>query len=127
MVVLALQTREVINIIPSTNYFQKINSVVMQVPSLQEFLQVSFFSLCYTCFDCITFDCCSKGNLAWGIMLLLFYSIGHGLLSVIAGTSVGLVQKITSSSKYGVFSAIVKIVMGLIILGIGLYMIYLFL
>lgn len=128
MVVLALQTWEVINIIPSTNLLSK-NKLRGYAGSLAAGILAGIFSSpCATpVLIALLSIVASKGSLAWGIMLLLFYSIGHGVLSVIAGTSVGLVQKITSSSKYGVFSAIVKIVMGLIILGIGLYMIYLFL
>ena len=40
------------------------------------------------------------GNLAWGIVLMLCYSIGHSALVMAAGTSVGFVQKINNSEKY---------------------------
>jgi len=66
-----------------------------------------------------------KGNIIWGILLLLVYSVGHGILAVVAGTSVGLVQKLTKSEKYGNLSMVLKIGMGLIILTIGFYMFYL--
>ena len=65
-----------------------------------------------------------KGSIVWGILLLL-YSIGHGILSIIAGTSIGFVQKLFSSEKYGKASTILKIVMGTLILLIGFYMFYL--
>lgn len=66
-----------------------------------------------------------KGNIFWGILLLLFYSIGHGILAVVAGTSMGFIQKLSSSEKYGKISIILKIVMGTLILLIGFYMFYL--
>jgi len=46
-----------------------------------------------------------SGNVAWGILLLLLYSIGHSFLVLIAGTSIGFVKKLTSSGKYGMFAA----------------------
>ena len=61
------------------------------------------------------------GNLVWGIVLMLCYSIGHSLV-MIAGTSIGFVQKINSSEKYKKTAAVLKIVMGAAILLIGLYM-----
>jgi ABC-type nickel/cobalt efflux system permease component RcnA len=56
---------------------------------------------------------------------LLLYSIGHGVLAVVAGTSIGFVQKLSSSQKYGKTSEVLKIVMGVLILLIGFYMFYL--
>jgi cytochrome c biogenesis protein CcdA len=66
-----------------------------------------------------------KGNILWGILLLLLYSIGHGILAVIAGTSIGFVQKLMASEKYGKASTVLKIVLGMLILFIGFYMFYL--
>jgi cytochrome c biogenesis protein CcdA len=66
-----------------------------------------------------------KGSIVWGILLLLLYSIGHGILAIIAGTSIGFVQKLSSSERYGKASTILKIVMGALILLIGFYMFYL--
>jgi cytochrome c biogenesis protein CcdA len=66
-----------------------------------------------------------KGNLVWGIMLLLLYSVGHSVLIMIAGTSVGFVRKLSASEKYGRFNKIFKIVMGSIILLLAFYMFYL--
>ncbi|NBK99221.1 MAG: cytochrome c biogenesis protein CcdA, partial [Erysipelotrichia bacterium] len=66
-----------------------------------------------------------KGSVIWGILLLLLYSIGHGILAIVAGTSIGFVQKLSSSGKYGKASTVLKIVMGALILLIGFYMFYL--
>lgn len=56
---------------------------------------------------------------------MLLYSVGHSTLVMIAGTSVGFVQKINSSEKYNIAAEIFKIVMGAVILLIGLYMFWL--
>ena len=66
-----------------------------------------------------------KGSVIWGVILLLLYSIGHGILAVIAGTSIGFIQKLSSNEKYGKFSLLLKIVMGSAILLIAFYMFYL--
>lgn len=56
---------------------------------------------------------------------MLLYSIGHGILAIVAGTSIGFVQKLSSSKKYGKVSTVLKIAMGTLILLIGFYMFYL--
>jgi cytochrome c biogenesis protein CcdA len=66
-----------------------------------------------------------KGSVLWGILLLLLYSVGHSILAVVAGTSVGFVQKLALNKKYGKAGFIIKVVMGLLILLIGFYMFYL--
>lgn len=66
-----------------------------------------------------------EGRLLWDILLLLLYSLGHSFLVLIAGTSVGFVHTISSSEKYGRVSSVLKILIGLIIILIGFYMLYL--
>lgn len=60
-----------------------------------------------------------------GTLLMLLYSIGHSALVMVAGTSIGFVQKINSSEKYNKAASAMKIVMGTAILLIGLYMFWL--
>jgi cytochrome c biogenesis protein CcdA len=66
----------------------------------------------------------TKVSLFWGILLLLLYSIGHSFLVVISGTSIGFVQKINNSEKYGLVNNIVKVVFGLLIIALAFYMFY---
>ncbi len=66
-----------------------------------------------------------RGNLLWGTFLLLLYAIGHSGLILAAGTSVGFVKKVTAHYQYGKFSQAVKMLMGIVILGIAFYMFYL--
>jgi len=66
----------------------------------------------------------SKGNILLGIIMLFVYSIGHCILIFIAGTSVGLVEEISSSSKTLLFGKILKIVLAIIIFIAGFYLLY---
>ncbi len=63
-----------------------------------------------------------NGRILFGAVLLLFFSIGHAVLSVIAGTSVGLVRKITDSPKYEKLGRIINIVLGAVILIAALWL-----
>ncbi|MBQ1685644.1 MAG: sulfite exporter TauE/SafE family protein [Clostridia bacterium] len=63
-----------------------------------------------------------KGSTLFGVLLLLFFSIGHAVLSVVAGTSVGFVQKLMASAKYERVSRIIRIVLGVFILLIAMYL-----
>ena len=62
------------------------------------------------------------GRIVYGMILLLIFSVGHGILSVAAGTSTGLVQKISSSEKYEKASRIIKIVLGILIFAVALWL-----
>ena len=66
-----------------------------------------------------------SGSLLRGTMLLLLYGVGHGALAVLAGSSIGAVNKLTQSERYGALSRVLKIGMGVLILLIGLYLFYL--
>ncbi|MBQ3333494.1 MAG: hypothetical protein IJG83_08750, partial [Thermoguttaceae bacterium] len=66
-----------------------------------------------------------EGSLIWGILLMLLYSIGHSALVMIAGTSIGFVQKVNESEKYKIAAVILKTLMGTAILLIGFYMFWL--
>ena len=66
-----------------------------------------------------------KGNFLWGVLLMLLYAIGHSALVMVAGTSIGFVQKINASGKYKTAAAVLKILMGTAILLIGFYMFWL--
>ncbi len=66
-----------------------------------------------------------KGNVALGGLMLLLYSIGHLVLIIIAGTSVGLVQQLSMSNKTRAAGRILKIVLGILVIIMGLYLLYL--
>jgi cytochrome c-type biogenesis protein len=126
MLLMALQTWEVFNFIPSTYAISKNKKRGFLGAFLAGILGGLFSSPCATPVLVVLLAFVAKeGNLILGILLLLLYSIGHSVLVLIAGTSVGFVKKLSASEKYGTASKVLKIIMGTIILLIAFYMFYL--
>ncbi|MEG2056196.1 MAG: cytochrome c biogenesis protein CcdA [Clostridia bacterium] len=126
MVLMALQTWGVFEIIPSSYLLGKNTKRGYVGAFFAGILGGVFSSPCSTpVLIALLAIVAGKGSILWGILLLLLYSVGHGILSVVTGTSVGFVQKLSASKKYGKASTILKIVMGALILLIGFYMFYL--
>ncbi len=126
MILMALQTWGIFEIIPSSYLISKNTRRGYAGAFIAGILGGIFSSPCSTpVLIALLAIVAGKGSIVWGILLLLIYSAGHGILAVIAGTSVGFVQKLNSSEKYGKASTILKIVMGCAILLIGFYMFYL--
>lgn len=65
-----------------------------------------------------------NGSVISGILMLLLYSIGHCTLILIAGTSVGFVESISSSRKTVLIGKVLKITLAIVAILIGLYLIY---
>jgi cytochrome c biogenesis protein CcdA len=126
MVLMALQTWGIFEIIPSSYLISKNTKKGFAGAFIAGILGGVFSSPCSTpVLIALLAIVAGKGSIVWGILLLLLYSIGHGILAIIAGTSIGFVQKLSSSERYGKASTILKIVMGALILLIGFYMFYL--
>jgi len=125
MVLMALQTWEIFEIIPSSYLVSKNHKKGYAGALIAGVLGGVFSSPCSTpVLIALLAIVAGKGNILWGIVLLLFYSMGHAILAVTVGTSVGFVQKLTASAKYGKLSLILRIIMGSLILLIGFYMFY---
>lgn len=126
MVLMALQTWEIFNFIPSVNLISKSKKKGFAGAFLAGILGGIFSSPCSTpVLIALLAIVAGERNLLWGILLMLLYSIGHSALVMVAGTSVGFVQKINSSEKYKTAASVLKTVMGTAILFIGLYMFWL--
>ncbi|WP_121510310.1 cytochrome c biogenesis protein CcdA [Mesotoga sp. H07pep.5.4] len=126
MVLMALQTWELIEIIPSSYLISKNRRTGFIGAFIAGILAGVFSSPCSTPVLIVLLAIVAgKGNVVWGALLLLLYSIGHGILAIVAGTSVGLVQKLSESNSYSRVSLILKTFMGALVLLIGLYMFYL--
>ena len=126
MVLMALQTWEVFSFIPSINLISKSKKRGFIGAFLAGILGGIFSSPCSTpVLIALLAIVAGEGNLIWGILLMLLYSIGHSALVMVAGTSIGFVQKINNSEKYKKAAVILKIVMGAAILLIGFYMFWL--
>lgn len=67
----------------------------------------------------------SSGSLAWSAAMLLAYSVGHGSLAVVAGTSTGFVRSLSQSERYGKASSVLSGLMGAAVALAGVYLIYL--
>ena len=126
MVLMALQTWEIFEIIPSSYLVSKNKKKGYAGAFFAGILGGVFSSPCSTpVLIALLAIVAGKGSLLWGIVLLLFYSIGHGALAVIVGTSMGFAKKLSSNEKYGRLSAVLKYILGALILLIGFYMFYL--
>ena len=124
MVLMALQTWELFNFIPATYALSKNSKRGFSGAFLAGVLGGFFSSPCATpVFVVLLAIVAKEGSLLWGILLLLLYSLGHSVLVMV--TSVGFVQKLSASGKYGLVSQILKVAMGLVILLIAFYMFYL--
>jgi len=62
-------------------------------------------------------------GLLTGGLLLLSYSLGHSILLVIAGTSIGFVEAMGASGRFSKISSAIKIVLGLMMLGLAIYLV----
>lgn len=126
MVLMALQTWEIFNFIPSTNLLSKSKRKGFIGAFIAGILGGIFSSPCSTpVLIALLAIVAGEEKLLWGVLLMLLYSIGHSALVMVAGTSVGFVQKINSSDRYKTAAKVLKIVMGAAILLIGLYMFWL--
>jgi len=126
MVLMALQIFEVFNFVPSvflsTSHVRKgfVGAFVAGI------LGGFFSSPCSTPVLIVLLGLVAKsGNILWGILLLLLYSLGHSFLVILAGTSVGFVAKITSNKTYDISAKVLKYALGVLILLLGFYMFYL--
>lgn len=66
----------------------------------------------------------SKANLAYGLLLLWIYAVGHCALVVVAGTSVGAVKWLVASERYALANLVLRRLAGVVIAAAGLYLVY---
>lgn len=126
MFAMALQMWEVINFVPALNLIGKSRTRGAAGAFLAGVLAGIFSSPCSTpVLIALLSVIAAKESLVWGVVLMLFYALGYSCLALIAGTSVGFVQKLNASERYAFVAKTVKIVTGTLILLIGVYMIYL--
>lgn len=126
MVLMALQTWEIFQLIPSANLLSKSKAKGMVGAFIAGILGGFFSSPCSTpVLIALLAIIAGKGNLFWGILLMFLYSIGHSVLVIIAGTSISFVKKISNNEQYNKLGNVLKIAMGAVILLIGFYMFWL--
>ena len=72
----------------------------------------------------LTYLAGSGASVTYGGLLLLIYALGHSVLIIIAGTSMGVAKKIISSKKANKTLEVVRRLAGGIIVVVGLFFIY---
>lgn len=125
MVVMALQMWDVVNIIPTWGHSNKNPMKGYFGAFLAGLIGGVFSSPCSTPVLVVLLAMVASGaSILMGLVLLLLYSLGHSILPLLAGTSMGFVKQVSSSSKYAHFNKAIKIITGSVILLLAFYMFY---
>jgi cytochrome c-type biogenesis protein len=126
LILMVLQLWEIIDILPKNNLLRKNKRRGYIGAFFAGILAGLFCSPCATPVLIVLLAIVSsKGSLLLGVILLLLYSIGHSVLVIAAGTSIGFVNQVNQSKKYKTIGNIVRIIFGLLILVLAFYMFYL--
>lgn len=65
-----------------------------------------------------------RGSIVLGVSLLAVYSLGHCVLILLAGTSVGFVQKMSENPRTAKVGKVLKIIFGVLILMLAMHLFY---
>jgi cytochrome c biogenesis protein CcdA len=66
----------------------------------------------------------SKGNVVYGGLLLFTYALGHSVLVLVAGTSIGIAEAMVNSKGLKKASTVMKKVSGVLLLLVAAYFVY---
>ena len=72
----------------------------------------------------LTYLAGSGSSVMYGALLLLVYALGHSVLILVAGTSVGMARKLMESRGISRATDIMRRAAGAVIIGVGLFFIY---
>jgi len=126
MILMALQLFGVFEFIPSTYLTEKAKRRGYLGALLAGVLGGLFASPCATPVLVVLLGLvATQGSMVWGILLLLVYALGHSVLVITVGSSVGLARQIATSPRYRRISSALQFVMGVFALALGLYLLYL--
>lgn len=126
MILMSLQVLEIFSFIPSTYLISKNTKKGYLGAFIAGILGGVFSSPCATPVLVVLLGIVARGgDILRGIMLLLFYAIGHSVLVIMVGTSIGFVKKLIDDERYGAWSQWLKAITGIALLLIGFYMFYL--
>lgn len=64
-------------------------------------------------------------SVVMGVLMLLLYSLGHSVLLILAGTSVGFVKELSNSTKFQKVSKALKIFIGVVLLAFSGFLFWL--
>ncbi|MDD4364202.1 MAG: cytochrome c biogenesis protein CcdA [Synergistales bacterium] len=126
MLLMSLQVLELFQWVPSFNFLALSTKRGYVGALVAGVLGGLFSSPCATPVLVVLLSIVARsGDLLWGVLLLLLYSLGHSALVLAAGTSVGFASTVTGSDRYRRSSQILKCLMGLSLLSLAFYMFYL--
>ena len=72
----------------------------------------------------LTYLAGSGASVAYGAFLLLVYALGHSVLILVAGTSMGLARKLIESKGVTRATDIMRRAAGVVIIGVGVFFVY---
>lgn len=125
MLLMGLQTMGIFDFLPSTHLLSKNTKRGYVGAFIAGILGGFFSSPCATPVLVVLLSIVAgSGNIGHGVLLLLLYSLGHSVLVLAAGTSVGFAAKLIANKKYGVFSSALKYCLGMGAISISFVMFY---
>ncbi|MEG0266628.1 MAG: cytochrome c biogenesis CcdA family protein [Bacilli bacterium] len=125
-ILMVLQLWEVINIVPNNNLVSKFKKKGYVGALVTGILAGLFSSPCSTPVLIVLLAIVgTKGSILYGIILLLYYSLGHSVLAIISGISMNYVKSIKKNKNYKKISDLLNYIFGIIILLMAFYFFYL--
>lgn len=125
MIFMAFETSEITSFIPTSNMIGKIKSKGNIGAFLIGAVSGIFSSPCATpVLIFILGIISSKQNILFGIVMMILYSIGYSMVTIMTGSLVGFVQSLKQSNKYEKFYILSKYALSILMLLIGFYLFY---
>ncbi len=126
MVLMALQMFEIINIVPESLSHPKSRRKGYLGAFAAGMLGGLFASHCALPVLVVLLAMVAEGStLLRGALLLLLFAIGHSVFVVLAGTSAAAMEKTLRDRKYVILVRSIKLFLGIVILLLAVYLIYL--
>lgn len=125
MVLMALQMFEVINIIPKSLSHARSRKKGYTGAFVAGMLGGLFASHCALPVLVVLLAIAAEdGSMVRGAFLLLLFALGHSIFVIIAGTWASALERMTRNRKYRFLERLIKVLMGIIMLLLAAYIIY---
>ena len=125
LVLMALQMFGVFELVPEARLFGKNTKKGYAGTFLAGLLAGAFSSHCTTpVLIAMLAIVANRASLLFGVLLLVIFSVGHGVLSVVAGTSAGLVKKLMADPQYHRMEKLIRVILGVVIALAAAYLLY---
>ena len=125
MMVMGLQMLGVIDIIPNKTKDMPVKKGILGAFLLGLFGGVFCIPCSTPALIVILAIVADKGEVLYGILLLLCYAIGHSSILIVAGSSISMAERLVNSSKTSKIGIIIKTALGVLIILMSLYLFYL--